>query len=190
MSYISEMKQEINKDIQFCNELLEKDYVEGKEFSNIIGKYKTIYPNFTEGLKSFLSMSGRSPNQIENVRIIKSKLELLLIEIQNPKLYGNHNKVNNTTFNVSNSNNNTNTNQYNLELSIDEIEENVKENTHIGNKEKEELLQELKKIQLLQESKESKAKKWEKAKGMFNFIIDKGADIAIMFIPQILKAIQ
>lgn len=189
MSYISKMKQEIKKDINICNELLKKDYVEGKEFSDIIGKYKTKYPNFSDGLKNYaVAIGGKSPNQLENVKIIKSKLELLEVEIENPILYQNNNKVSNNTFNLNNSN--TNINENYLNFSIEDVRKNIDENTYLGDNEKKELLQKLEEIEELQRSKETKNKKWEIAKGILKFIADKGADIAIMYIPQILKAIQ
>ena len=128
MSYISKMKQEIRKDINTCEELLKKDYVEGKDFSDLVGKY------------------------------------------------------------LNNSNTNINENYFNL--SVQDVRKNIDENTYLGDNEKKELIQKLEEIEELQKSRESKNKKWKIAKGIFKFIIDKGADIAIMFIPQILKAIQ
>ena len=189
MSYISKMKQEIRKDINTCEELLKKDYVEDKDFSDLVGKYLTKYPDFSNGLKNYaMSIGGQSPNEIENVRIIKSKLELLAVEIENPTLYQNNGRISNNTFNLNNSNTNINENYFNL--SVQDVRKNIDENTYLGDNEKKELIQKLEEIEELQRSKESKNKKWEIAKGIFKFIIDKGADIAIMFIPQILKAIQ
>ena len=189
MSYISKMKQEIRKDINTCEELLKKDYVEGKDFSDLVGKYLTKYPDFSNGLKNYaMSIGGKNPNQIENVRIIKSKLELLEVEIENPTLYQNNGRISNNTFNLNNSNTNINENYFNL--SVQDVRKNIDENTYLGDNEKKELIQKLEEIEELQKSRESKNKKWEIAKGIFKFIIDKGADIAIMFIPQILKAIQ
>ena len=75
-------------------------------------------------------------------------------------------------------------------MNIDEVRKNITDNTYLGDIEKEELLQKLKDIEELQKSKESKSKKWGIAKGILSFILDKGADIAIMYISQILKAIQ
>ena len=191
MSYISKMKQEIKKDIQTCDELLKKDYIEAKEFSDIIGKYKTKYPNFSDGFKNYaMAIGGKSPNQIENVKILKSKLEFLEIEIENPVLYQSNSRVNNNTFNVTNSNTNNNINKNYLNFTIEDVRKNINENTYLGDNEKKELLQKLDEIEKIQKSKESKTKKWEIAKEIFRFILDKGADIAIMFIPQILNAIQ
>ena len=75
-------------------------------------------------------------------------------------------------------------------MTFEQIKENIGENTFLGDKEKEELLEKLKEIEDLQKSKESKSKKWSIAKEIFKFILDKGADIAIMYIPHILEAIK
>ena len=65
----------------------------------------------------------------------------------------------------------------------------IEENSMIGEKEKEELLQKLEEIKDLQNSSKNKNEKWKIAKNILTFVVDKGADIAIMYIPQILKAI-
>ena len=95
--------------------------------------------------------------------------------------------------NINNSNANTNTN-YNdnsiTVMSFEDIRDNIKDNTFLDDDSKTELLSKLDEIEELSKSKESKTKKWEKARAIFAFILDKGADIAIMFIPQILKAIS
>lgn len=185
MSYISQMKSEIKKDIGICEKLLEKDYVEGKEFSNIVGKYETKYPDFLKGFKNYAkSIGGKGPNEKENLKILKSKLEFLIIEVQNPNLYKDKNLSSNTIVNVSNLNNNY------LKVTIEDIKSNINENTYLGDNEKNELIVKLNEIKELQESKEGRTKKWDIAKEILRFIIDKGADIAIMYIPQILKAIQ
>jgi len=53
----------------------------------------------------------------------------------------------------------------------------------------EEYLKKLDEILELQKSKDNKSQKWNKAKKILEFLLDKGADIAIMYIPQILSAI-
>ena len=68
MSYISKMKEEIRADIEFCEQLSKKDYVERKEFSNIVGKYIMIDPYFEKGLKNYVStIRSIGPNEIENL---------------------------------------------------------------------------------------------------------------------------
>ena len=86
--------------------------------------------------------------------------------------------------------NKNNTNSINFSMNIEDIKANIEENTYLSDYDKEELLNKLEEIVELQKSKDSKSKKWDKAKKILAFLLDKGADIAIMYIPQILKAIS
>lgn len=91
--------------------------------------------------------------------------------------------------NININNSNTNNNIINISLSIEEIKQIIEENSMIGDNEKTELLQKLDEIKDLQNSNKNKNEKWKIAKNILKFVVDKGADIAIMYIQQILKAI-
>ena len=102
-------------------------------------------------------------------------------------------QVPNFNFNINNSSNNSNINNTSniIEvLSVDIIKEKIEDNTFINDSEKEELLLKLDEIKEISESTLSRPKKWERAKAILAFVLDKGVDIAIMFIPQILKMLQ
>lgn len=75
-------------------------------------------------------------------------------------------------------------------MTIEDIRKNVENNTYLGESEKDELLSKLNEIEDLQKSNKSKNDKWKIAKDILKFVLDKGADIAIMYIPQILMAIK
>lgn len=90
--------------------------------------------------------------------------------------------------NVNNTNTNVNSNSLNVK-SFQEIRDQIEENTYLDDNSKTELMNKLSEIEDLCNSKESKSKKWSKAKAILAFVLDKGADIAIMFIPKILEAI-
>ena len=104
-------------------------------------------------------------------------------------IYTKNKKNSEITISTINNNTNTNSNDITLKMSIDEIKENITDNTYLSDASKQELLSKLDEIIELQKSKESKTKKWEKAKVILSFLLDKGADIAIMYIPQVLSAI-
>ena len=87
-------------------------------------------------------------------------------------------------------NNNSNNNNINFNMSIDAIKRVIEDNTMLSDSDKEELTKQLNILEELQKSKKSKNEKWKVAKGILKFVVDKGADIAIMFLPQILKALQ
>ena len=75
-------------------------------------------------------------------------------------------------------------------MTNEEIIEKIEDNTFLDDESKKELISELNKIEEIKNSSDSKSNKWKKAKCILSFIIDKGADIAIMFIPKILEAIS
>lgn len=95
--------------------------------------------------------------------------------------------------NVTNTNNNNNTNINNNLLNVmsfQEIRDQIEDNTYLDDDSKSELINKLSEIEELCNSKESKSQKWSKARAILAFVLDKGADIAIMFIPKILEAIM
>ena len=186
---MSKYKTMIRQDIKKCEELIEKGFAQNTDVQTIVGKYIIDYPDFSKGLHNYASAIGSKPNEIENIRIVKGKLEYLLNRVDNPELYtGKSEKTIN--INASSNNNISNSNNIEIYFSLEDIKDKIQDNTYLGDKEKEELLIKLKEIEELQKSKESKTKKWNIAKKILGFILDKGADIAIMFIPQILKALQ
>lgn len=147
------------------------------------------YPDFNKGIIAYANVPGHETNEIENIKIIKGKSEYLLNRVDNPDLY---NKPSDSVTTIVNTNNNTNTNKntITLNISIDEIRDNITDNIYLSDTSKQGLLNKLDEIIELQKSKESKSKKWDKAKAILAFLLDKGVDIAIMYIPQILLAIN
>ena len=74
--------------------------------------------------------------------------------------------------------------------SYDEVRNEIENNTYLDEESIKQLLEKLVEIKELENSKESKAKKWSIGKKILAFILDKGADVAISFIPLILQAIS
>lgn len=182
---MSKFKTMIRNDIALCDKFIEASFAEYSDVQALLGKYLIDYPDFEKGIIKYAHFSGCKTNEIENIKIIKGKLEYLLNRVDNPDLY---NKLSNSGTTIVNTNNNTNI--LTLNMSIDEIRDNITDNTYLSDTSKQELLNKLDEIIELQKSKESKSKKWDKAKAILAFLLDKGADIAIMYIPQILLAIN
>ena len=85
---------------------------------------------------------------------------------------------------ASNKNNFSNTVTNSIIIkSYDEVKDEIENNTYLGDNSKKELLEKLDEIKKLENSKESKSKKWDVGKKILAFIIDKGVDIAIEYIP-------
>lgn len=182
---MSKFKTMVRNDIMQCNDLIEKGFATKCEVRALLGKYMIDYPNFQEGIINYVTTPGHENNEIENIKIIKNKLQYLLNRGDNQN---NNNYQNTPEISISTVNNNTNIVQ--TITSINDIRENINDNTYLSSKEKKELLLKLDEIIELQKSKDSKTVKWNKAKKIMEFILDKGADIAIMYIPQIIKAIS
>ena len=73
--------------------------------------------------------------------------------------------------------------------SYDEVRDEIENNTYLDDKSIKELLEKLNEIKELENSGDSKAKKWIVGKKILAFVRDKGADIAIMYISLILQSI-
>ena len=186
---MSKYKTMLKKDIQLCDEYIAKNFATHGEVKSLTGKYIMDYPKFNEGIIAYVGVPGYETNEIENIKIVKSKLEYLLNRVDNPELY-NNSKSSGINISTVNNNTNDNSNTTNINMSINDIKKNIDDNTYLSDSEKKELLMKLDEIEELQKSEESKSKKWDRAKKLLSFILDKGADIAIMYIPQIMKAIN
>ena len=128
---------------------------------------------------------------------ILEDLKILIYEIDDLDDYKSNEKENNNSpsinVHVDASNNNINkiTNNNTISIkSFEEVSDIIKSNTFLDNSAKKELLEKLDEIIQLEKSKDDKSKKWEKGKKILGFILDKGADIAIMYMPLIIRAIS
>ena len=184
----SKFKAWNNALIRFC----EKKY----------GENSSITKDFTKRLYTYSICSIGTPHSSfvkkfeEDLNTTIEDLKLLIDECEddfyNLKREDKNDKKNSSlpiNVNITNNNNNSNNNNINI-LTPDEIREKIEDNTYLDDKAKEELYKKLIEIEELQQSNESKSKKWNKARKILEFVLDKGADIAIMFIPQILKGIS
>ena len=183
----TQLRTMIQKDIDRCDELLKVGKASYEDVQQIVGKYIIDIPNFRDGLHNYAVVPGTENNEIKNISIVKSKLEYLLhrdeTQVSSFKKKG-------SIFNYSPSNTINNSNTVQINMTIEDIRKNVENNTYLGESEKDELLSKLNEIEDLQKSNKSKNDKWKIAKDILKFVLDKGADIAIMYIPQILMAIK
>jgi hypothetical protein len=174
----------IEKDIKLCDELIKKNFASEDDVKCLVSKYRKIDNTFGKELHNYVKTINHSNNEIKNIIIIKSELEALLMldgitednskaEIQLPNINF-YNTINNNISVLSNA----------------EIEKIINDNPEIEDSEKKELLNKLDEITELQKSNATKQEKWKKAKTIIAFLIDKGADIFIMYLPKIIAAIQ
>ena len=125
---------------------------------------------------------------IEDLKMLIDEVDDYIVEPKmETKTSDNRNNPVNVT--INNTNNNSNINNINI-MSVEKIRETIEDNSYIGDEEKQKLYKALDEIEKLKQSNESKTKRWSKAKAILSFIIDKGADIAIMYLPHIIEAIK
>ena len=92
---MSKFKTMLRDDIAFCNELIERKFANHTHVQTLVGKYIMDYPNFNQGIIPYASTIGHETNEIENIKIIKGKLEYLLHRVDNPDLYKKQKKFRN-----------------------------------------------------------------------------------------------
>ena len=153
----------------------------GRSYSLVMWGIDTPEERFIESFEEDLKIT------LEELTYIKEELK----EVPIPKNIDDSLKptVSNRPEIVIN-NNNTNNNTISFNMNIREIRKVIEDNTMLSDSDKEELTKQLDTLEELQKSKKNKNEKWKVAKGILKFVVDKGADIAIMFLPQILKALQ
>lgn len=179
--------------IRVIEQIYGNDSTDSKRFKKRIYSPGIFYDGMDENL--FFSTFNKGMNETI------ADLELILDEFDDNILTSdkNHEKTNytnpinlNINNNNSNSNNNSNNNSLNTipVMEINKIKRVIEDNSFLDEKSKKELLLKLEEIDEIKKSKDPKSKKWSKAKEILRFLLDKGADIVIMYLPQIIQSIS
>lgn len=177
----------IEKDISYCDILIDKNYASSEDVLCLVSKYKKIDNKFGSERHNYARTIGDNINEIKNIKILKNELEsLLVLNTQNTKNSNESiNKVENNYYN-NNYNYNSNQNTQNIIYKIENIIQDIKNDEKLNNTEKEEILEKLNEIKNISETKETKETKWTRCKAILNFLLDKGADFVITYLPQII----
>lgn len=94
------------------------------------------------------------------------------------------------TFNFNINNSNSNVNTTNINITFEKLEKEIKEDTNIQDDEKQEIIDKLNEIKEIQQSSKNKKQKWSAIKSTLIFLLDKGMDFVITYLPQILLLIK
>lgn len=94
------------------------------------------------------------------------------------------------TFNFNIDNSNSNVNTTNINITFEKLEKEIKEDTNIQDDEKQEIIDKLNEIKEIQQSSKNKKQKWSAIKSILIFLLDKGIDFVITYLPQILLLIK
>lgn len=89
--------------------------------------------------------------------------------------------------NITINNTNTNENHNSFDMSFNMARETINSMTALTNEEIEEIQKRINELEEIVSSKDSKSKKWSKAKEIIKWIADKGVDVGIALLPLVLK---
>ena len=132
---------------------------------------------FEEDLKKTLEELRMIYNDIDENEMNATKAE------KNEKTFA-------PTFNFNIDNSNSNVNTTNINITFEKLEKEIKEDTNIQYDEKEEIIDKLNEIKEIQQSNKNKKQKWSAIKSILIFLLDKGMDFVITYLPQILLLIK
>ena len=132
---------------------------------------------FEEDLKKTLEELRMIYNDIDENEMNATKAE------KNEKTFA-------PTFNFNIDNSNSNVNTTNINITFEKLEKEIKEDTNIQYDEKEEIIDKLNEIKEIQQSNKNKKQKWSAIKSILIFLLDKGVDFVITYLPQILLLIK
>lgn len=167
-------KKMIEKDLETCNQFIQEDYCTPNDVAEIIYTYKMYIPEFTKGITGYVGYgNGQIPNAIHNMKRVKKKLEtILLVGIPDSDAM--------PTISISN--------QAIASASVTiDIKASIKQEPLLSEVEKSFILSKIDDLDRDIRADLPRSSKWDKAKPILSFFVDKGADLAIAYLPAILK---
>lgn len=186
----------INSDLRRIDEVVDsKDISELIDVHRIIdSKYQSCFDDWGKGTYMYNDEFGFDYGGLEdtsdvdtivhNLKIMHGKLEALrdgFVESKNAA-----NQAVNVA--VNNSNENHNENNIDINLTFDQARQKLEDMPGLDQPATEELQGKVDDLETISKDQStSKKKKWEKVKPILQFAIDKGADIAIMFMELVLQ---
>ncbi|MDD3341570.1 MAG: hypothetical protein PHN72_05230 [Bacilli bacterium] len=190
------VKEDIKKDIEEIEILLEKNSDDSEKVKKlhmkIDSKYQSKINNWGHSFYGWMEKHGFAYSMIDsgsmehNLLIMKGKLEGYLQTFNVSK----QNFAN--PFIVYNTNNNQNTasNITEIKINFKDVEEQIKNMESLTDEETTEALQKLKELETINNSSESRKKKWETAKKILVWLADKSVEVGIAFIPIVMQVLS
>lgn len=183
-------KKEVRKDTATIQGVITSDDEEVliEVHREIDGKYGAYIQNWAIGMYNYIPDIGfdyeftSTSALIHNLKLMKAKIEgSILFQENSAKMSNSPNVI--TTIN----NNNVINNQIDINIAIDEAKERIEDLTALPKEQIDEINSKLEELRKIVDSKDKKTTKWEKAKPIFKYIIDKGLDVAKIVLPLINK---
>lgn len=187
-----EFKNMFSQDIDSLKRVvdIESDVSEEEKkrlYWSVTAKYHPYVPKLGEGLYSYFAEQGFY-DEVEgssldyNLQQIYNKL-CAFKALNYPGLDAVAMSSPNTVVNITNNNENKNT----MNVTFDSVRKTIDSMTSLPEEDIEEIQKRIGEIEEIVNSKETKSKKWSKAKEIIKWIADKGVDVGIALLPLILK---
>ena len=152
------------------------------------GKYGAYVPSWGIGMYNYNPDIGfdyefiDASTLIHNLKLMKAKIEGAMLFQENPA------KMSNSPNVITNiNNNNVINNQIDINIAIDVAKQRIQDLTALSKEQIDEINSKLEDFRKIADSKDKKTTKWEKAKPIFKYIIDKGLDVAKIVLPLIIN---
>ena len=164
--------------------------------SKVIAAFQNDISKLDQGLSyNIRNINNRnfyssSANYIDNLELLKCKLESYLAKLKSEKNKTISVKKNETTFNINNTNNNTNNNTIDMKFVFDEARKTIDENESLEDHQIEEIKDKITELETIFNSEDSKKDKWSKCREIHLWIANKGVFIATIIVPLIAKCLQ
>lgn len=170
MNISSGLEKMINDDIERLN----------SPTIEILEEIKAKYDLYIDAVRD-IPISWDSSRHLRDGKKIQSALEAF-------KAFGCKNN-NHHNPSVIIHNENINTNSFQIDISFDQVREDIKGNTYLTEEQIEQIISKIDELEQIDEEGKTKKEKWAKAKSILSWLGDKGVDIAVKIIPLILKMI-
>lgn len=176
---------ELKRVLENYDSMTEKD--KQRLYLSMTAKYHPYVPQLGEGLYQYHAQSGfyesvGNSSLEHNLNQIYNKLTTFKT-LNYPGLGEAVANAPSTVVNITNSNENNNT----ISVTFDSVREKVNGMTSLPDEDIEEIQKRINELEEIVNSKDSKSKKWSKAKEVIKWVADKGVDVGIALLPLILK---
>lgn len=190
---------------KYIDKLCKASSMEKKDIENLIDEIAKVF--FSEKELRSLSLEYycpymNNPDLLSDVRILKAKLEYEKASLSDSnekaklQLQAEQEKrdleklrlqaeLSKGSIMIQNTNNNENHNT--ISVTFESVRDAVGNMTSLPDEDIEEIKNKIDEIEAIVNSKESKSKKWSRAKEIVKWIADKGVDVGIALLPLILK---